>query len=83
MANNTYRIDLLASGPSTVTVADDGLGIDTLEIRGSYADATDIRLNYSNSFPTSTDATGLFYTPGVTHRLIVTGLIENVIGCLT
>ncbi len=80
MANNIYRIDLLTVNGS-VTVTDDGTGVDWLEIRGSYSDPTDIRLNYSNAFPASIDATGLFYTPGVTHRLIVNGLIENVRGC--
>jgi len=79
MANNVYRIDLLAAGTSTVTVTDDGTGIDWLVIAGVYADATDIRLNYTNGL-TSDSASGLFYTPGVTHRLIVNGLIENVRG---
>ena len=57
MANNTYRIDLLAAGSSTVTVTDDGTGTDWLVIQGSYADSTDIRLNYFNSSP-STGASG-------------------------
>lgn len=82
MANNTYRIDLLAAGSSTVTVTDDGTGTDWLVIQGSYADSTDIRLNYFNSSP-STGASGQFFTsnPNTTHTLIVNGLIENVRGC--
>ena len=80
-ANDVYRIDLLASGSTTVFVSDDGTGIDRLEIQGSDAFATDIRLNYRNSFPICTDASGLFFTPGVTHTLVVSGLIPNVRGC--
>jgi hypothetical protein len=80
MAYKAYSIDLLVARPSTVTVANDGKGIDTLEIQGSYSSATDIRLIYSFNL-TSTIASCLFYTPGVTYRWKVIGLIQNVIGC--
>lgn len=82
MANNTYIIDVLAAGSSTVSVTDDGTGTDWLILRGSYSFATDIRLNYFNTAP-STGASGQFFTsaPNVTHTLIVNGLIENVRGC--
>lgn len=82
MANNIYRIDLLASGGNTVTVTDDGTGKDWLVIEGSYLSATDIRLNYFNSIPSS-GGSGQYFTtnPNTASRLIVNGLIENVRGC--
>jgi len=56
--------DLSAADTSTVTITDD---------------VAVIRLSFSKTL-IRTDATGLFGPPGVTHGLVVTGLIENVIG---
>ena len=86
MANDRYQIQLLATGGNFVQVTDLGdTGIDWLEIKGSYAFATDIRLNYSNNTPAN-DAVGIYYTfsPGTgnqTNTLVVHGTIENVRGC--
>lgn len=80
MANNTYRIDLLAAAVGTVTVTDDGTGTDWLEIVGTYTSDVWINLNYSRTFPISSNAIGTFVIDRNNHTLIVNGLIENVRG---
>lgn len=85
VANNIYEIDLLATAGSFIDVTDDGTGIDWLVIKGSYATATDIRLNYSNNRPAN-DAAGSYtaFSSGTgtqTSTLRVHGVIENVRGC--
>lgn len=81
MANDTYAIDLLATGSATITLTDDGTGSDWLVMTGTYAEPTDIRLGWTRSFGTSTSASGFYFNPGnMGHRLIVEGLIENVRG---
>lgn len=81
MANDIYTIDLLATGTATVTVTDDGTGMDWLVFSGVYSSPTDIRLTWTSGAGASTDAMGFYFNPtGVGHRLVVNGLIENVRG---
>lgn len=81
MANNTYVVDTLATGTETITVDDDGTGIDWLVIEGVYDAPTDFRLGQTTISGTSTSASGFYFFPNNTgHRLIVNGLIENVRG---
>lgn len=80
MANNVYIVDQLATGTETITVNDDGSGIDWIVIQGVYSLATDIRLGHGYP-PSSTSGSGFYYNPGNWgHRLIVVGLIENARG---
>lgn len=81
MANNTYIVDLLATGTQTITIDDDGTGIDWLVIQGIYNEPTDFRLGQTTVNGVSTSASGFYFFPDNTgHRLIVNGLIENVRG---
>lgn len=81
MSNDIYNADILAPTTTTVTVDDDGFGLDWLVIGGSYSIATDIRLGWWSVNGISTQASARFDTaPGESHRLIVNGLIENVRG---
>lgn len=81
MANNIYTIDLLATGTETVTITDDGTGIDWLVFSGVYDTATSVSLNWTSVNDIATSASGFYFNPGNTgHRLVVNGLIENVRG---
>lgn len=82
MTNDIYNADILAPTTTTVTIDDIGnVGLDWLVVGGSYALATDIRLSWWNVNGISTQASARFDTaPGVSHRLVVNGLIENVRG---
>ena len=81
MTDNTYFIDLLATGTTTITVDDDGIGSDWLVFSGVYAAPTDIRLSWYADAGVSTQASGSYFNPGnIGHRLVVNGLIENVRG---
>lgn len=84
MANNVYVIDVLATGASTVTINDDGTGIDWLDFDGIYAAPTSIRLEWttvSDSGSPATSGSGFYFSSGNTgHRLVVNGLIENARG---
>ncbi len=81
MANNTYTINQLATGPSTVTVTDDGTGNDWLNITGVYTTPTDITLKWTvNSSGNATSASGMYFDATGGHRLVVNGVIENVRG---
>lgn len=81
MANNIYIVDQLASGPQTITIDDDGTGIDWMVIQGIYSQPTDFRLGLTPVNGVSTSSSGFYFFPDNTgHRLIVNGLIENVRG---
>ncbi len=80
MANNTYVVDLLATGIETVTVTDDGSGFDWITVQGVYSETVEINLEWSTDPPIS--AEGSYFTTGnIGHRLIVNGVIEGAIGC--
>lgn len=82
-ADSIYVVEELVTGTQTVTVTDDGSGIDTIVITGAYQDYTDIRLGWSTTgqIQSPTEASGIYYNPGNTgHRLIVKGQIENATG---
>jgi serralysin len=80
MANQMYIIDELAVGPETVTVIDDGTGIDWLVFSNAvYASPTDIRLGWTVEDGSASSASGFFFITGNDgRRLVVEGLIENV-----
>ena len=80
MADQIYIVDELAVGPETVTVIDDGTGIDWLAFSNAiYASPTDIRLGWTTEDGSATSATGFFFITGNDgRRLVVEGLIENV-----
>lgn len=85
MADDIYIVDQLATGIETVTITDDGSGLDWIIFQGSYAVATDINLNWTYtgaaSDGTATSGEGFYFYPSNTgHRLIVNGLIENARG---
>jgi serralysin len=80
MANDTYMIDELAVGPETVTVVDDGTGIDWLVFSSAiYASPTDIRLGWTTEDGSASSASSFFFITGNDgRRLVVEGLVENV-----
>lgn len=81
MANNTYIIDVLATGTQTVTITDDGTGRDWLDFNGVYAAPTSIRLEWITVSGMATSASGSYFSSGnIGHRLVVNGVIENVRG---
>lgn len=81
MTNNIYNADILAPTTTTVTISDDGIGLDWLVVGGSYPVGTDIRLGYLSINGVSTQASARFDpVAGQGHRLVINGLIENVRG---
>ena len=85
MANDIYRIDLLATaGASTVEVTDDGSGSDWLVLKGTYGEISEITLAWSTSYGQATSAAGTFWVTNSSGRnagrLVVNGAIENVRG---
>lgn len=81
MANNIYNADILTPTTATVTIDDDGIGVDWLVVGGSYPVPTDIRLSYWSVNGISTQASARFDPiSGQGHRLVINGLIENVRG---
>ncbi len=81
MADNVYVVDDLASGSPQTNVTDDGIGVDWLVIEGEYTSVNVINLSYSvNSSGQATSASGLYFDEFGSHRLVVTGEIENVSG---
>ena len=84
MADNTYVVDVLVTGGSTVTVSDDGTGIDTIRIDGLYAQVNQFTLVWSSDAFGPVSASAIYYTPDgsgfIGHRLVVNGAIENAIG---
>ena len=81
MADDIYTLDALVTGPSTVTITDDGSGIDTIRVDGLYSATVEITLAWTNDAGLPTSAAGLYFTPDtVGHRLIVNGVIENATG---
>ncbi len=84
MSNDIYNADILAPTTTTITIDDDGNGLDWLVVNGSYPEATDIRLSYWDINGISTQASARFDpVSGQGHRLIINGLIENVRGSIS
>lgn len=81
MANNTYVINELAlRGQATLTITDDGTGIDWLVFTGVFTEQTDIDLSWSTVNGVSSEAEGAYDLSNNGNRLIVQGLIENARG---
>ncbi|MDP1578372.1 MAG: hypothetical protein Q8L76_16720, partial [Cypionkella sp.] len=60
MTNNIYNADILAPTTATITLSDDGIGLDWLVVGGTYPVSTDIRLGYSSMNGVSTQASARF-----------------------
>ncbi len=83
MADEVFTVDLLSTGSVTVTVSDDGSGIDTIQFQGSYTDSVEINLAWTTNSGQPTSGEGFYFSNDhVGHRLIVTGVIENAIGSI-
>lgn len=81
MANNIYKIDLLQTGTTTLTINDDGTGIDWLVYENGYSTYSEITLSWVAVSGVATSAEGMYFNPSnVGHRLIVNGVIENARG---
>lgn len=80
--DDLYIVDQLVTTTTTVTLTDDGLGVDTLKIEGVYlSSATDINLNWTyDSTLSGTIATSAEATFDINYRLVVNGVIENATG---
>lgn len=84
MANDIYTLDVLVTGTSTITLTDDGSGVDTIRVDGVYSEPVVIALanTTANDLPTSAAATyyTTFNASFIGHTLVVNGVIENAIG---
>lgn len=84
MADDTYTLDVLVTGSSTVTVTDDGSGIDTIRVDGVYSEPVSFTLTYSTNAGLPNSASAIYYTPFnagfIGHTLVVIGVVENAIG---
>ena len=81
MADDIYDADVLATGTSTVTLTDEGSGIDTIRVLGLYGQTVEITLAWTTDSGVPTSAECLYFNPtGTGHRLVVNGVIENAIG---
>lgn len=84
MADEIFVGDSLATGGATITVSDDGSGIDTLQIIGVYNEVTQFSLAWTSDLGVPTSASCRYSTNDgvnfVSNRLIVEGVIENAIG---
>lgn len=84
MSNDIYNADILAPTTTTITIDDDGIGLDWLVVNGSYPVETDVRLSWNAVNGVSTQASARFDpVAGAGHRLVINGLIENVRGSNT
>ena len=80
MANNFYYIeDLVSNGSSTVTLVDDGVGIDWLVLRSAHTSQS-IDLGWSIFNGTTLQSSGIYYVGNTGNRLVVVGQIENARG---
>ena len=81
MADNIYVVNGIATGTETITISDDGTGIDTITLIGVFAGTTSLDLTWTSNAGMATSASGLYFSPQNTgHRLIVNGVIENATG---
>ncbi len=81
MANNIYTVDLIATGSETISLTDDGSGIDEISVVGLYDATVAINLNWTSDTGHATSGEGNYFTAGnIGHRLIVNGVIENATG---
>ena len=81
MADNIYVVNGIATGPDTITISDDGTGIDMIKLDGVFDGTTSLDLNWTSNAGTATSASGLYFNPqNIGHRLIVNGVIENATG---
>ena len=83
--DNTYVVEALTNTTSTVEIADDGAGIDTLTSTGVYEKVVEFTLAWTVSGDQPSAASVIYFLPTggggfEGHRLIVTGVIENATG---
>lgn len=80
MANNFYYIeDLVSNGSSTVTLVDDGVGIDWMILREAHTGQS-IDLGWSIFNGVTLQSSGIYYVGNTGNRLVVVGQIENARG---
>ncbi len=84
MANDIYTLDVLVTGSSTVTLTDDGSGLDTIRVDGIYSEPISFTLAYSTNAGLPVSASAIYYTPldagFIGHTLVINGVIENATG---
>lgn len=82
MADNFYDVEVLTAGATTtVTVTDDGSGIDWLSLTGAHRDYATFRLEWLVSGVVTQQARVTYVNPdNSSYSLVVNGLIENVLG---
>ena len=81
MSDAFYAIEQLATTPETVFADAVGANTDYLTLTGSFPGVSDIRLSWTAVAGVSTAASGQYTgLDNVSHRLVLSGLIENVIG---
>ncbi|ADE86915.1 calcium-binding protein [Rhodobacter capsulatus] len=79
MTDNIYYVEDLVSGGKTVTLSDDGTGLDWLMLRNSH-DGAAISLSWWSVRGLSTEAESIFVDNDIAAELIVLGRIENARG---
>lgn len=84
MADNTYDVEALTAGATTtVEISDDGSGRDWVILRGNHKDYSGFRLEWWVEGGVSTTARVSYTTlDGKSYSLVVSGLIENVLGSI-
>lgn len=74
---------MLVTGAELVTIFDDGLGIDTIAVSGTYNSTVEISLSWSEVAGQTSRAGGFYMDHGnLGHRLVINGLIENASGSI-
>ena len=83
MADTTYVLDLMVTGAALVTVFEDGTGVDTISVLGSYASPVEINLCHSVLGGWTASAGARYFDlRGNPHQLIIYGQVERAIGSL-
>ncbi|TKD21814.1 calcium-binding protein [Rhodobacter capsulatus] len=81
MTDNVYYVEDLVRGGNTVTLTDDGTGIDWLVLRNSH-DGAAISLCWWSVRGLSTEAESIYVDNDIASELIVLGRIENARGAM-